>query len=96
LQVATDRHENPTEIQFNQSGYPKIKDISSKLEGYKQNATSAKSKLIEHYQSILKIMDGLANILYPITADAPTDNQEGKILSRILFSSIADNFETYL
>jgi Putative DNA-binding domain len=91
-----DKLENPTEILFNQGGFPKIKFINYQLEGYKQNSTSAKSKLIEHYQSILKIMDGLGNILYPIATDTPTDNQEGKILSRILFSSIADNFETYL
>lgn len=28
--------------------------------------------------------------------ETPTDIQEGKILSRILFTSIVDNFETYL
>jgi len=91
-----DKLENPTEIHFDVSGYPRIKDISCLLETYKKNATSAKYKLIEHYQSILKIMDSLANILYPIDTNTPTDNQEGKILSRILFSSIADTFESYL
>ena len=91
-----DKLENPNEIQFSANGYPRIKDISSQLETYKQNSSSAKSKLIEHYKSILKIMDGLGQTLYPKGAGTPTDNQEGKILSRIMFSSIADNFETYL
>jgi len=88
--------ENPTEIQFKPQGYLRIKDINYQLEAYKKNSTSSKIKLIEHYQSILKIMDDLGHILYPIDADTPTNNQEGKILSRILFSSFADNFEAYL
>lgn len=91
-----DKLENPTEIQFKPHGYSRIKDINVQLETYKKQATIAKIKLIEHYQSILKIMDDLGNILYPIEANTPTNNQEGKILSRILFSSFADNFETYL
>lgn len=88
--------ENPAEIKFKPHGYSRIKDINSQLEANKKKATVAKIKLIEHYQSILKIMDDLAKILYPIDANTPTNNQEGKILSRILFSSFADNFETYL
>jgi len=88
--------ENPAEIKFKSQGYARISDINIQLETYKNEATSSKIKLIEHYQSILKIIDDLGNILYPVDANIPTDNQEGKILSRILFSSFADNFETYL
>lgn len=88
--------ENPAEVLFKSFGFSKIKDISVQIELYKENSTSAKIKLIEHYQSILKIMDDLGNILYPIDPNMPTNNQEGKILTRILFSSFADNFETYL
>ncbi|MGI0492327.1 helix-turn-helix domain-containing protein [Alkalinema pantanalense CENA528] len=87
---------NPTEIQFKPSGYPRIRVISQQIEVYKKEATNAKTKLIEHYQSILKIMDDLGHMLYPIDPDAPTTHQEGKILARILFSSFVDNFETYL
>ena len=87
---------NPTEIQFKPSGYPKIKIVSQQIKAYKKEATNAKTRLIEHYQSILKIIDDLAHMLYPIDPNVPTDNQEGKILSRILFSSFVDNFETYL
>lgn len=87
---------NPTEIQFKPGGYVRIKIVSQQIETYKKEATNAKTKLIEHYQSILKIIDDLGHILYPINPSAPTFNQEGKILARILFSSFVDNFETYL
>jgi hypothetical protein len=87
---------NPTEIKFKLGGYPRIKIVSQKIKAYKKKATNAKTKLIEHYQSILKIIDDLGHILYPIDPNAPTVNQEGKILARILFSSFVDNFETYL
>lgn len=59
-------------------------------------STNSKTKLIEHYLSILKIFDDLGSILYPEHPDNPTTNQEGKVLSRILFSSFVDSFETYL
>ena len=87
---------NPTEIQFKPGGYPRIKIVNQQIEAYKKEATNAKTKLIEHYQSILKIIDDLGHMLYPIDPSAPTVNQEGKILARILFSSFVDNFETYL
>ena len=87
---------NPTEIQFKSGGYARLKIVSQQIEAYKKEATNSKTKLIEHYQSILKIIDDLGHILYPIDSSTPTDNQEGKILARILFSSFVDNFETYL
>lgn len=87
---------NPVEITFKTNGYIKIESINRQLEAYKSNATNAKTKLIEHYQSILKIMDDLGQILYPESVNKPTSNQEGKVLTRILFSSFVDNFETYL
>nr|WP_288210094.1 ATP-binding protein [uncultured Dysgonomonas sp.] len=93
---ASTKLSNPVEITFSRNGYQKIKDINQQLESYKTNATNAKIRLIEHYQSILKIMDDLGMLLYPTNANTPTDNQEGKVLSRILYSSFVDNFETYL
>lgn len=93
---ACDKLLNPTEIQFNPGGYSRIKIVSQQIEAHKKEATNAKTKLIEHYQSILKIIDDLGHMLYPIDPNAPTANQEGKILARILFSSFVDNFETYL
>ncbi|POZ49573.1 AlbA family DNA-binding domain-containing protein [Methylovulum psychrotolerans] len=51
---STTKLENPIEIQFNPYGYLRIKEINIQFETYKKNATSAKIKLIDHYQSILK------------------------------------------
>jgi hypothetical protein len=81
---------------FKSSGYVKIKEINTILENYKKDATNANIKFLEHYQSVLKLFDDLSILLYPKNVTIPTDNQEGKILLRILFSSLADNFETYL
>ena len=77
-------------------GYPAIKALSSILKLHKQNSTAAKAKFIDHYQSILNLIDDLGIVLYPESAQKPTTNQEGKILMRILFSSCADTFETYM
>lgn len=87
---------NPTEITFKQNGYERIRNLNLQLEVLKQESTNSKIKLIEHYQSILKIIDDLGVLLYPLDPTQTTSNQEGKILSRILFSSFVDNFETYL
>lgn len=93
---ATSKLVNAPEIVFKTNGYSRIKDINLQLEALKSNATNSKIKLLEHYQSILKIMDDLGVLLYPVDPIQFTTNQEGKILSRILFSSFVDNFETYL
>lgn len=87
---------DPITVNFNTGGYERIKLINSHLEELKKNATYAKISFIEHYQSILKIVDDLGDILYPESPENATTNQEGKILSRILFSSVVDNFVTYL
>lgn len=77
-------------------GVPRIDELVVKIEDFRKSATSAKIKFIEHYQSVLNIISDLGGILYPSSILTPTENQEGKILTRILFSSCADNFETYL
>jgi hypothetical protein len=87
---------NPNELQFKSQGYERIKEINNRLEIYRGKSTDSKIKWIEHCQSILKIIDDLGEILYPENTGTPTNHQEGKILSRILFSSFVDNFETYL
>lgn len=93
---ATNVISNPSEVVFKAKGYIRITQINDDLQKYKNTGTNSLVKLLEHYQSILKIFDDLSDILYPIDPDNPTGNQEGKILSRILYSSFVDNFETYL
>ena len=87
---------NPPITSFNPAGYSRIESCSNALNRYAQNATGAKSRFLDHYQSVLKIIDDLGNLIYPDNPTLPTINQEGKILVRILFSSCADNIETYL
>jgi Putative DNA-binding domain len=87
---------HPKTIKFKPNGYLKIGQINEQLVIHKKKTTASKDKLIEHYQSILKIVDDLNRILYPEDPTICTTNQEGKILTRILFSSFVDNFETYM
>jgi len=84
------------EDSFISTSYPKLSEVYFILNEQSENATESKKKYFKHIQSILKIMDDLKRILYPDNIDIPTSNQEGKILSRILYSSFADNFETYM
>jgi hypothetical protein len=76
--------------------YPRIKKLSSILKQYREKCTSAKAKYLDHYQSVLNILDDLGSLLYPESPQKPTTSQEGRVLMRILFSSCADNFETYM
>lgn len=75
---------------------PLIEQLIIDLVAFRSSCTGAKSKFLDHYLSVLNIIDDLGNILYPSSASVPTTNQEGKILMRILLSSCADNFEIYL
>jgi hypothetical protein len=73
-----------------------IARLSKELEEDRKSCTAARAKLLDHYESVLRILDDLANLLYPKGSSIPTDNPEGKMLIRILFSSCADTFETFM
>ncbi|KQS45894.1 transcriptional regulator [Flavobacterium sp. Leaf359] len=83
----------PNEV-IQSSALPNIISLNQKLKT--SQCTEALSKFLEHYQSVLKIISDLDSVLYPVSSSTPTNKAEGKILIRILFSSCADNFETYL
>lgn len=87
---------NPTVKEFKPKGYKRIKDLNQLFETSRGSASGSKTKFLDHFQSVLNILDDLEGILYPVSPTTLTTNQEGKILMRILFSSCADNFETYL
>lgn len=78
------------------SRHPSLQAEANDLQRYRVSCTAAKAKVLDHYQSVLNLIDDLAALLYPVNANTPTTIPEGKILTRILFSSCADNFETYL
>ncbi|MAC96750.1 MAG: transcriptional regulator [Flavobacteriales bacterium] len=85
-----------SQIEHRAKRFPRLEQFSEKLTQIQAAATEAKSKYIDHYKSVLNIIDDLSRILYPSSPSQPTENLEGKILTRILFSSCADNFESYL
>jgi len=68
-----------------------IIEVSQLLDNCRTEATGSITTLIEHYQSILKLLDN-----YQKNELKEDDNQELKILKKILFSSCVDNFEIYL
>jgi len=88
--------QNPTKQQFSATGYDRVAKLAKKFEALRKGSTSSKIKFVEHYESVLKIIDDLKNILYPSSPSQATTIPEGQVLMRILFSSCADNFETYL
>jgi len=81
---------------FKPGGYSRISDLDSAFNLLKVKSTDSKLKLLEHYQSIFKMIDMLKFLLYPESPSVHTSVKEGEVLARILFSSVVDNFETYL
>jgi hypothetical protein len=73
-----------------------IARLSKALEESRQSCTAARAKLLDHYESVLRILDDLGTLLYPQEPNLPTDSPEGKMLMRILFASCADTFETFM
>jgi hypothetical protein len=73
-----------------------IARLSKLFKESRKSCTAARAKLLDHYESVLRILDDLGNLLYPKGSNVPTDNPEGKMLMRILFSSCADTFEIFM
>jgi hypothetical protein len=73
-----------------------IARLLTKFRESRKSSTAARAKLLDHYESVLLILDDLGNLLYPRAANVPTENAEGKMLMRILFSSCADTFEIFM
>jgi hypothetical protein len=75
---------------------PGIEKLRKALADDRKACTEARAKLLDHYESVLRILDDLRRLLYPKGSSLPTDNAEGKMLLRILFASCADTFETFM
>lgn len=73
-----------------------IAHLSAIFKSSRKSCTAARAKLLDHYESVLLILDDLDMLLYPKASNVPTDNPEGKMLMRILYSSCADNFEIFM
>jgi hypothetical protein len=88
--------DGPIEKEIQIKSYKRLSNIKAQFISYSQQSTDSKSKFIEHYISVVNIINDIGNLLYPISPSDATLSHEGKILSRILFSSCVDNFESYL
>ena len=73
-----------------------IERLSTVFKTSRKSCTAARAKLLDHFESVLLILDDLGKLLYPKGAAVPTENAEGKMLMRILFSSCADTFEIFM
>lgn len=73
-----------------------IDRLSTIFKTSRKSCTAARAKLLDHYESVLFILDDLGNLLYPKGSSLQTNNTEGKMLMRILFSSCADTFEIFM
>lgn len=73
-----------------------IEKLRKALADDRKACTEARAKMLDHYESVLRILDDLRRLLYPKGASVPSDNAEGKMLMRILFASCADTFETFM
>ena len=66
----------------------KLKELNIELLKEEDKLTSSRHSFIYHYQNIIKIFERIIEVML--------GDEEKRILLRILFSSCADNFETYL
>jgi hypothetical protein len=87
---------NPTVREISPGSYARLVDLMDLVSRLRSNCTGSKVKVLDHYHSVLNIINDLKAILYPGSPGKPTESGEGKMLMRILFSSCADNFEIYL
>jgi hypothetical protein len=74
----------------------KVYELLTDLENYKVNASESKQRLIEQYISLTQLIERSTSILCPEKTSLITKIAEGKVLARMLLSSFADSFETYL
>lgn len=86
---------NPPATVYNPTTYAPITTLADKLQS-KSGSSDSMGKFLDHYKRVLNIIADLKHLLFPNLPSSPTTNNEGKILIRILFSSCADNLETYL
>ncbi len=80
----------------NRSPSPALNGCSKALAEDRKACTEARAKLLDHYESVLRILDDLCQAPLSEGSSVPTDNAEGKMLLRILFASCADTFETFM
>ncbi|MBK9458046.1 MAG: ATP-binding protein [Sphingobacteriales bacterium] len=68
------------------SPVPIVNQLTQRLNNFRENSTSAKTKFIEHYQSVLNIISDLGNLLYPNSPTTPQDDIEKVLQIRHLYA----------
>lgn len=61
-----------------------------------EEATQSLRDFIEHVNSLVDIINNVYSSYFTNGVDDVTTNARGKVLTRVLFSSFADNFEVYM
>lgn len=75
--------------------HPKVNTLRNKITTLLTKATNSKNKYLEHIVVILKIIDEQKNIIYTPSSNKTPNTLEGKLITRLLFSSCVDTFEGY-
>lgn len=78
------------------SQHKSIDELLRKLEEFKVKASESKQRLVEQYINLTQLIERSTPILCPEKTSIVTSIAEGKVLARLLLSSFADTFETYL
>ena len=78
------------------SQHKSVDELLGKLRGFQVNASESKERLIEQYVNLAQLIERSTPILCPEKSSVATKIPEGKVLTRLLLSSFADTFETYL
>jgi hypothetical protein len=78
------------------SQHKSVDELLIKLEGFKVKGSESKQRLIEQYINLTQLIERSTPSLCPEKTSVVTNIAEGKVLARLLLSSFADTFETYL
>jgi len=73
-----------------------VDELLRKLDSFKVKATESKQRLLGQYINLVQLIERSVTILCPEKTSIATNVAEGKVLARLLLSSFADTFETYL
>lgn len=86
---------NPTEI-VRRVENPQIALLQKSLGLEVEEKTQSLRDFVEHINSLVDIINNVYSSYFTKGVDQVTTNVRGKVLTRVLFSSFADNFEVYM
>ncbi|PPK87866.1 putative DNA-binding protein [Neolewinella xylanilytica] len=75
---------------------PLLKPLMQNLSIKNIGGTQALAEFNNHLRSVIDIIDSVFETYFISDVEVPAHSQNGKVLTRLVFSSIADNFEVYM